>query len=306
MGTRLALTCRLETRETPTSFLSRLAARNGISAASDFSLDIGIDWKNLRLGKLSTIAELARLSGADKKALQQYTFSVQGPACWTVNGEFASNKVAARTRVPCCPHCALEAFNKHGFAGVFSRADWHFLSVRCCEIHHVPIMRLPPPKYAVDSYDTVSLMREHWAMIEAAAHAPTTRQPTRLEHYLRKRISGWNDNSWLHRWRLPIALRASELLGVRLLFGAKARTTQMSEDQLHLAAEAGFDVLNGGKEVLREKLLAFHSENTIGFGTHHSDMGVFFAWLTREFKDNGIDELRAFVREFIEDIANPV
>jgi hypothetical protein len=58
MGTRLALTCRLETRETPTSFLSRLAARNGISAASDFSLDMGIDWKNLRLGKLGYVDKL--------------------------------------------------------------------------------------------------------------------------------------------------------------------------------------------------------------------------------------------------------
>lgn len=77
---RLALTCELADRETPTSFASRLAVRNMVGSAGEFCLDVGLNWKSLRMGNSTEIARLSAISRASPPDLQRYAFRSLGQA----------------------------------------------------------------------------------------------------------------------------------------------------------------------------------------------------------------------------------
>lgn len=60
---RIALTPPLVAGETATSLVSRLAVRNRAAFASDFCLDVGLDWTGIIRGDGAALAELAVVAG---------------------------------------------------------------------------------------------------------------------------------------------------------------------------------------------------------------------------------------------------
>ncbi|MDO8977744.1 MAG: hypothetical protein Q7V17_00755 [Afipia sp.] len=71
--TRLPLTIPLGPSETPTSFTSRLAAENGLTA-DEFCGDWGLAFVQIIWGDRRAIAKIADLSGAYQTSLQEQAF----------------------------------------------------------------------------------------------------------------------------------------------------------------------------------------------------------------------------------------
>ncbi len=298
---RLALTCEIADRETPTSYASRLAVRNMVSGASEFCLDMGLSWKVLSMGDAQEIRRLADLAGAPPALLQRYAIRSIGPARHRIGSELATNRSIQRMGTAHCPLCIRESVAETGFSGAYRRVDWQFLSVRCCEIHRTPLVTLPAEKFATHAYDFASVTRKHWETVVASAESAVSREPTDLETYIRKRLTRWQGNEWIDSLPLPVLSKASEMLGMRMRFGASAVSSQMSDEQWHACGQTGFEVLREGPSGLRTVLQGFKAEYRSPFASHNRDFGSFFLWLTRENSASGLETLRKVVRQFIDD-----
>jgi hypothetical protein len=77
MSQQLPLTVPLLWREATTSYTSRLAARNGLSAAA-FCRDFGMSFRSLADGDPTAIQTIARLGGASQNHLADWSTTSLG------------------------------------------------------------------------------------------------------------------------------------------------------------------------------------------------------------------------------------
>lgn len=295
----LALTCDLAEWETPTSFAARLAIRNMSGGAQEFCRDMGLDWKALIRGNTREIFRLADLAGADESALQRNAFKILRHGHLRIGCEEVRATSLLRAQVRVCPMCLVERVATHGFVGAYRPTDWQFLSIRTCAFHGVPLTRLPSEPAPVQNYDFVFIVRKNWAVIKNAARTVTRWPCSSLEHYLRKRLSGWQGESWIDRMPLSVIAKASEVLGARLEFGPDLTAKAVSEEQWHIAGNKGFGVLQGGPEHLRRALFELMGEFRGGSGFHNRDLGIFYSWLNAARRYPGVETIKNLVLHHI-------
>lgn len=296
---RLGLTCTPVERETPTSFASRLAARNKVARASDFCLEMRLSWKAIMMGDTVEISRLADLAGVSASPLQRYAPRSKGPARHKIGRELATNRTIRRMGSECCPICVTDSVNQHGFAGAFRRLDWQFVSVRCCDIHHVCLISLRDQRQASHAYDFGAVVRTNWGLLQDAAAQATSRAPTDLEDYIRRRLAGNVGQEWIDGLALPIVSKASEMIGMRKIFGAKAKSTRMKEADWHDCGQQGYTVLKGGPPALIAAFDDFKAEFRSPIASHNRDLGAFFDWLGRDLSALEPEPLRKVVRQFV-------
>lgn len=103
------------------SFLGRVAARNGVDAAS-FCLHMGLDLVKTANGDGPTLDKLARLAGANVGALRHNAFIRAGDHRWTVRGEVVERQMARRLDMRVCPSCLAE--DAAGWSGPVEQAAY--------------------------------------------------------------------------------------------------------------------------------------------------------------------------------------
>ncbi|ENR70772.1 TniQ family protein [Brucella abortus] len=296
---RLALTCELADRETPTSFASRLAVRNMVGSAGEFCLDVGLNWKSLRMGNSTEIARLSAISRASPPDLQRYAFRSLGQARQKIGRGLATNRSVHRMSAKLCPVCLTESVAATGFSGAFRRLDWQFVAIKSCDIHQVALINLPAEKFATHAYDFARVVQKHWRTVQQAAISPLACKETSLEQYIRKRLSGWKGTDWLDRLSLPAIAKASETLGVRVKYGAYASSQGVGNIDSQTVSQVGFEVLKKGADGLLTALAEFKAERRSPHASHNRDLGCFFLWLSREGSISGIEPIRKIVRDFV-------
>jgi hypothetical protein len=300
-GRRLGLTCIPVDRETPTSFTARLAARNMVVRAGDFCLDMRLDWRAIIMGNAEEIGRLADLAGVSASSLQRYAPRSKGPARHKIGRELATNRTIRRMGSECCPICLTDSVNRLGFAGAFRRLDWQLVSVRCCEIHHVPLISLRDERLASHAYDFASVVKKNWGLLQHAAETLSSRKPTGLEDYIRQRLAGHVGDRWVDELALPVVSKASEMLGMRMIFGAKAKSTSRTEADWHVCGQQGYSVLKGGPSALIDVLQDLKAEFRSPISSHNRDIGAFFHWLGRDLSAREPEPIRRIVRQFVWD-----
>lgn len=297
----LALTCNLFDRETPTSFASRLAKRNRYGSANDFCLDVGLDWSAIirgNAGEIYRLADLAKVSGSE---LQRYAIRTVSTSRFRIGRETGTISTIHRTHTRVCPDCIADAYDQHGAPGLFRRADWQLVSVRACEMHSRPLIRLPTERYTKGNYDTAALILQHLDHLRDTGNAEASTSPTDLERYLRSRLARRRGKEWIDRLALGVVSRCSEMLGARIMFGPDAKASELSEQMLHDAGSVGFDVLRRGPDALRRCLVMLKQGNLESDGYHTHDLGVFFYWLTASRSPKEMRPIRRIVRDFVVD-----
>lgn len=296
-GRKLALTHVPMPRETPTSFVSRLAVLNLCPTANDFCLDIGLDWRAVIRGSAAEIDRLAALAGADRRALQRYALRTTGPSRFRIGRETGTIATIHRSRTKICIECVAESMRQHGLSGAFRCADWQLVSIRTCERHGIWLTSLPHEKYTIDNYDVVRCIERHRTLVDEASDGAVS---TSLEAYLRHRLDGTRPGLWLDAFPLHVVSRLSEMLGSRMEFGPTIRAVDLSEAMLHRAGGTGFAVVKDGPEALRRSLegLKSHEIRKGGF-QHAADLGVFYYWLSASRAPKELRPIQHIVRSFI-------
>lgn len=294
---KLALTHVPMPRETPTSFVSRLAVVNLSPKASDFCLDIGLDWRAVIKGAASEIDKLAALAGANRSALQRYSLRTVGPSRFRIGRETGTIATIHRSRIKICIECVVESMRLHGLSGAFRCADWQLVSIRVCERHGLWLTPLPHEKYTIDNYDVSRCIDRRRSLLDETSY-PTA--PTPLEAYLRGRIDGIRQGSWLDTLPLHIVSRFAEMLGARIKCGPLVRAADLTEEMLHRAGGIGFSAIKDSPEALRRILESFKYDDVRNAGFYHvADLGALYYWLSASRAPKELRPVQHIVRRFI-------
>lgn len=288
--------------ETITSFVSRIAYRNGYDSAGIFCGDVGLDWKAIIRGDDSAFDEVAKLTGAASGRLLQSSVRTTTAGKMLIGSEIGTHTLIKKSAPRICPACLVEDRHREGRFGGAGRVTWTITAIHRCHLHGQALMTLATDAPPVKAHDLHPIIRKNWSAIAARASETAVNLPeTSLERYLRQRISGVPSGIWPDRLPLYVAARTSEMLGCRILFGPEQSFRKLAADEMRDAGAAGFDVLAGGPDRLREELRSFERSAHEVRAYHHRDYGRFFTWLSASRTSAEFDPIRDIVRDHILD-----
>lgn len=298
---RLHPTLALGAGESPQSYVSRLALRNGIDGARTFCTDIGLTFQGIVDGKADALTDLAELSGAPLAALRNNALRRDEDG-WRLHGERVLKVSLRRDRLYVCPACLAEdAANADIPASVagYGRTVWLIDHVRTCAKHSVGLVEVAPGKPS-QSQDFAHLVDQHAASLIQQANDAPRRQPSALERYLAARLEGAAaNNPWLDGLEFSVVARTSEILGAVATRGREPKLGTMTDDDWRNAADAGYKIAAGAEPAIRAWLA--EQQNSYPYSGSATEgaqaqMGRFFTWLAYSAPDAGFDPVRDLVR----------
>ena len=285
--------------ETATSYASRLTRHCGLYSPNDLCLDLGFRWQDFVRGDNILFDKLAEIGGASANDMKRWAIRTTGRHQFEVAGQRATKASLVRTRLRVCPRCLVEDRQASGRLGVYRRHFWHFLSVRTCATHTMPLLTIPPEKYTIHNYDFIGQVERNWLLVSRSSEDGAYRTSSDLERYIVDRLEGVECNGFLDQMPMFIATRLCEVLGFVMLFGPASKLADATDEDLHRAGQAGFDALRAGKESLLEVLHSLRSEISTSTMRQRSDLGAFYEWLRLSSFPEEMEPIRSIVRDYI-------
>ena len=300
----LALTLPASPREMPTSFLSRLAARNLYASAWDFAADLGLDMNAVACGEEDALHQLCTLAGLPSGTFSDTAVIKTNSMRYLIAGEALQTATFNRGAGHVCPLCVAEDVARGGALwAAIHQWHWQLRHVRTCAMHHCPLVILPAPAGSGGRYDYIAALRDNpGACLKLQAGNPLV-HATLLETYLSRRCHNEQPPCWADRLGIPALCRASELLGVLIHHGSKARFRDLSADDQRLVAGTGFAVLAGGQDCLRAALDDLRRSDPAMTGNQpHPQFGEFQRLLGSNWKNSSeFGPIREVVRCYLVD-----
>jgi hypothetical protein len=145
-------------RETIPSFLSRMAAANGLGS-SDFALDMGLTLRKfieLDAKALQRLAELSDLGAERLESLISWTGQPIGNIRMAFRGDTFVSRALRNPKIRGCPICLRNDAKAHGgspFEAMAMRGDWQLREVDICVRHGhrlVQLWEIGPPSHRFD------------------------------------------------------------------------------------------------------------------------------------------------------------
>ncbi len=294
---RLALTLPVSPRETPTSYLSRLAARNFSEDLHSFCLDTGIDLVALATGDKETVEQVIRLAGLADGSFARTTIVKTSTMKYRVGDEVMNTETLGRGEIRHCPACIAE--DRKGGApiwGAIHPLHWQVIPIRCCTRHDVPLASYRPPfDGCLKRFDFTGNL--HFLMSNPVAPGPGA---DAVDHYLTRRVYGEHGESWCNRLEIPALVKACEAFGVLIDHGRDARAASLSAEIRRDAMLTGFRILDGGPDGICAALDAFNrSTPPRGGNQPHPSNGELQRMLGSHRKmRRDLDPLRDIVRAY--------
>jgi hypothetical protein len=255
MAPSVRLTPPLHADETPTSFVSRLAARNGTSMRT-FCRDYEIAFQGVVDGNAETLNYVAALARADPETLRDAAFVKKGTRRRTYRGIDLHDSVLRRERIALCAVCALADIESYPSlrpnAAVYGRAIWLLNPLRTCPTHKVPLTLLSMDMKRM--HDFAYYLAAAVPDLEQLAASNVRRDLSGLEAYTLRRLRGTASSPLLDPLPLAAAVRLCKTAGAVLLSGPKVDIKILSGEDEHAAANAGFEAISDGPDAFRSLL----------------------------------------------------
>ncbi|WP_445376496.1 TniQ family protein [Niveispirillum fermenti] len=302
--TMLSLTVPLHPDETPTSFCSRLAFRNGCDAHG-FCLDMGFKFLAVATGEEKALAELAAVSGADPHALRRNSFTSREGHGFQLRGQMVNVASSLRTHVRVCPDCISEdvaAQIDQRRSAPFQRIYWQLSWFRSCPVHGVALLTLGRAKTnMIECADFARAVAPHVGRIVAGDIDRVARAPSSMEVYLYRRLNGEGDSTspWLDSIPMHKAVRLCEIVGAVSRFGPKVATRDLDDEVVADVASIGCDIMLSGEELFRgfvRKTMAANWKNSGELGGKRF-FGLLYDWLRAEKDEASLNLARDAIRE---------
>lgn len=289
--------------ESPLGYAARLAAFHIGSRTGPFLRDIGVSLPELARGQPQAIRRLAERSGVAPEDLRANAAQGLDRRHFDLRGENVSAEFLASPYTTFCPACLLADDRASGGRVAFRRHrwTWQLQVVRTCPDHGLPLMRRKAD-FSGDSYHELAVMvPETGDRLEDLIAPLEPRTVSSLQNYALGRLEGKTVAPWLDEEGIEQAVRASEMLGVLMLFGAKPNLDELTEDEWDQAGRVGYNFTSKGEKGIRWAL----SEVQDGVrytssrpGPQHV-FGRLYQWLalSRTKKDPG--DIKRILREHI-------
>lgn len=289
--------------ETVASYVSRVASKAGYTAR-DFCLDMEMSFQALCDGKPEALARFSKLVGFEGDRFPAAIFKRTGDCRFEFNQEPFSRNSLRRATVRVCPHCIQEDLERdvdHEKVRPYGRWSWNIASIRTCSKHKTPLVVAAHEDHPQKVHDFSPLLQPFVEDINRHVLAAQFREPSSLEIYLEKRISGAQSENLLSSLHphAYAAARACEIIGATKLYGAKVVAESLSEDQWFAAGQVGFDIAIQGVDGIRHHLdhlqHKFASKNQ-NWGPKQI-YGRLYEWLAHETEDTAYNDLRKTITE---------
>ncbi|WP_223429089.1 TniQ family protein, partial [Tateyamaria pelophila] len=209
-------------RETIPSFLSRIAAMNGVGAA-DFALDMGFSLKriiNLEEVAVRSLAACGGLTDGQVDELISWTGRGGGDVRMVFRGEEFGSRALRNPIIRGCPVCLredTEVDRDRPLIQMTMRGDWQMREINLCVEHRHPLLQLWNHILPTDRYDLSSRFAEILDdVMEGRLDQPFI-QPSPYDFWLDTRLQTGADNTWLADHTLYAATTFCTLLGTELL-----------------------------------------------------------------------------------------
>lgn len=289
------------------SYLSRLAARNGIDLSSDFCKDVGLRFQDVVDGDPEELRRLATMAGVDPAALVAASFAREGNQGYVVGEHRIPLRWMGRGTTRVCPACLLEDAANSDLPpeiAMHARFWWGTLLVGACPLHHLPLVRVASGRRPT-TYDIVADLRAMPGSLPALLASLMPRRATRTERYLVERLSGRHrDGTVPFLDGLPafVGARFCDVIGAISLHGKKTRPKTLEEADRLAASEAGFDIAAGGADTVRAfvvELIRDRPRDRSYNGSAKFVLGGLDAWLFQNRANPDTASLRRFLADVV-------
>ncbi|WP_322889938.1 MULTISPECIES: TniQ family protein [unclassified Yoonia] len=256
MAKTLPLNIELLWRETATSFTSRLAARNGLSAPV-FCRDFGVPFRDIVDGHPSALRVIAELGGIHPDELAAWSPVSLGAGHFNFRGHVFHGMTLRNPDIRGCPICLREDAQQSDLPpeqAMGIRGHWSIPYVSTCVRHDHPLISLYREPHATVRYDNA----QHLAAVSTAILRGEMDNPeehlTSFEDWLEDRLSDGPGPDWLSSHPLHAASVFCRLLGISLLRLDGLRLDHIAADSRHALYAQGFEIAQGGEAEVRNAL----------------------------------------------------
>lgn len=289
--------------ETPLSYATRLAAMHLGSSVGPFLSDIGTKADALLRCEGEALDRLADVTGVDVTDFHRNSVRNLGGRQFDLRGNVFSAEFLSSPHTVFCPACLREdnACGTDPARNWRGRLIWTLGPVRTCPSHELILVRRRKAgwdnKYrqlaAIVPLDGNELNR----LIDGGEHRPVSP----LQNYVIERLEGAKGPAWLDDQSLEQAVRATEMLGVLLEFGPKAKPGDLDEDQWDAAGRAGFAATSNGENGIRDALQAVQGDylKQGGKPDRGNVLGAPYRWLASRKNTKDPGDIRRVMREHI-------
>lgn len=266
--------------ETPFSWVARLAALHIGGTAGALLLDLGCRPHRLLRGDVTTVRQICDLVGEEADPVLHNLIRHDSAHVFSLRTERFTPAFVLSAGTHFCPLCLLEDENTGNAAAQRrERLSWRLRHVRTCPRHHTSLALRAFKQ--VGAQDLSCTVPETGAAMEQLARRVVSRAPSALQDYSLNRLQGLPGPAWLDTQTLEQAVRATEMLGMVMRFGAYASPHDLRESDWDLAGREGWEWTSRGETGLREAFahLQATTPRTIRMNGPGSAFGSLYRWL---------------------------
>lgn len=284
----------------PTSYLSRLSARNYCDEIATFCLDVGIDLGGVSCGDREAIRHLCRLARLPLDTFDKTTILKTTTMRYQIGSEAMDTLTLNRGEVRVCPKCILEQQTRPNRPwSIVHHLHWQVSLIERCVHHNERLITLGDKNNGPARLDSAAIIRAHH---EEIIEAENPEQADEFDIYLTDRIYGSKSGKWCDRLVIPALWRCSEALGVLLDYGkSQRRSVDLTDVQLRQSTLRGFDLLKRGTRATTNALTQFNSREARARGHQPAPQyGELQRLLRRKSGYHGdLEPMRRFMRDYV-------
>ena len=249
-------------RETPLSFATRMAGLHIGASLVPFLHDMQIRPDDLAGCDVSAIERLAHISGIDQASLLHNAAVRVQKRHFNLRNNLLTSEFFSSPEMVFCPACLCED-DKRG-ADVAStrlgRLEWTLAPVRSCPVHGLALVRRKRQGWADKFLQLALIVPERGAALNELIDDAKQRSTSQLQDYILNRLESKVGPAWLDSQTLEQAARNTEMLGMRVKFGASKKLSDMTSDEWDAAGHVGYEITSGGETAIRDALFQMQTE----------------------------------------------
>jgi hypothetical protein len=291
--------------ETPASFTSRLAARNGVNAR-EFCLDWETRFQAVVRGDRDAIGAIAEFAGITASRLAAWSFDRQGPQDFEHRGERLTRSSLRCSKIYICPACLQGDIRANPKLAprlaVYHRAPWMLDAIKTCLIHKLALVQIADHADRHTSYDFALLVRPKIDDLDRLRAQAPHQRPSGLESYITRRLEGAQQSPFLDHLELFAAIKTCAMVGAVNLFGRSIGAKDLDDANWHNAGARGYAIVSGGPGAIEEFLDELHATadfSRSGLEGPAAIYGRLYQWLASGSRDPAYNPVRDIVGRHI-------
>ena len=288
--------------ETTVSWTGRLARKHANIGCAEFLRILELSQKHVMETTNFCVDRLAKLTGIHGDRIMFCGVQRVSERTLQHRGQCFGTSFALRNHTTYCPACLLaDSSSGSESQGLrVGRVAWLFRTVQVCPEHRIELVRRANSSFAGQFQDMSVVAPSNLELDAEAGNAPI-RDVSAMQEYTQNRFDGLVGAPWLDGQQIDQGMRACEMIGACLLFGAHCDFDRLGAGEMDDAGSVGFEAASKGVKGVREALdlIATSSFKAKSTGGPQAAYGRLYQWLQFNKSKQDRGPIQNVVREHI-------